>query len=112
MLSIWTANWLFWFGLLFVGFILFSPDGLVGIMPPITTMASNSPEKAEPSGSAEAKRWVKTLRTPVLEAIRENEQRARFLGYPTNRYKLVAFTVSATAESRSSPGSRVRSTPP
>ncbi len=31
MLSIWTADWLFWFGLLFVGFILFSPDGLVGI---------------------------------------------------------------------------------
>ncbi|GJD52430.1 Vitamin B12 import ATP-binding protein BtuD [Methylobacterium crusticola] len=31
----------------------------------------------------------------VLEAIRENEQRARFLGYPTNRYKLLAFTVSA-----------------
>jgi ABC-type branched-subunit amino acid transport system permease subunit len=28
-------------------------------------MASNSPEKAEPSGSAEAKRWVKTLRTPA-----------------------------------------------
>ncbi|ACL58603.1 branched-chain amino acid ABC transporter ATP-binding protein/permease [Methylobacterium nodulans] len=32
----------------------------------------------------------------VLEAIRENEQRARFLGYPTTRYKLLAFTVSAT----------------
>ena len=31
----------------------------------------------------------------VLVAIRENEQRARFLGYETNRYKLVAFTVSA-----------------
>ena len=31
----------------------------------------------------------------VLVAIRENEQRARFLGYPTNRYKLVAFTLSA-----------------
>src|SRR3954468_1907816 len=28
----------------------------------------------------------------VLVAIRENEQRARFVGYPTNRYKLVAFT--------------------
>src|SRR6478672_2671383 len=27
----------------------------------------------------------------VLVAIRENEQRARFLGYPTNRYKLAAF---------------------
>src|SRR5262245_13187988 len=32
----------------------------------------------------------------VLIAIRENEQRAQFIGYPTNRYKLVAFTLSAT----------------
>ncbi len=31
----------------------------------------------------------------VLLAIRENEQRARFLGYSTDRYKLVAFTLSA-----------------
>src|SRR6185295_1226667 len=32
----------------------------------------------------------------VLVAIRENEQRARFVGYPANRYKLVAFVASAT----------------
>jgi len=32
----------------------------------------------------------------VLVAVRENETRARFLGYPTNRYKLLAFVVSAT----------------
>jgi branched-chain amino acid transport system ATP-binding protein len=32
----------------------------------------------------------------VLVAIRENEQRARFLGYPVQRYKLIAFTLSAT----------------
>ncbi|MBZ0147706.1 MAG: ATP-binding cassette domain-containing protein, partial [Pseudorhodoplanes sp.] len=31
----------------------------------------------------------------VLVAIRENEQRARFLGYATDRYKLIAFTMSA-----------------
>src|SRR5204863_6726021 len=31
----------------------------------------------------------------VLVAIRENEERARFLGYPTNRYKLIAFVLSA-----------------
>src|SRR6185503_9531887 len=31
----------------------------------------------------------------VLVAIRDNEQRARFLGYPVNRYKLVAFVASA-----------------
>ena len=30
-LSIWTANWLLYFGLLFVGFIIFSPSGLVGV---------------------------------------------------------------------------------
>jgi ABC-type branched-subunit amino acid transport system ATPase component/ABC-type branched-subunit amino acid transport system permease subunit len=32
----------------------------------------------------------------VLVAIRENEQRARFLGYAADRYKLIAFVVSAT----------------
>ena len=32
----------------------------------------------------------------VLVAIRENEQRARFLGYPTDRCKLAAFIASAT----------------
>jgi ABC-type branched-subunit amino acid transport system ATPase component/ABC-type branched-subunit amino acid transport system permease subunit len=31
----------------------------------------------------------------VLQAIRENERRARFLGYPVQRYKLMAFTLSA-----------------
>ncbi|MDO9195438.1 branched-chain amino acid ABC transporter ATP-binding protein/permease [Rhodoferax sp.] len=29
--SIYTDNWLLWFGLIFVGFILFSPNGLAGI---------------------------------------------------------------------------------
>jgi ABC-type branched-subunit amino acid transport system ATPase component/ABC-type branched-subunit amino acid transport system permease subunit len=32
----------------------------------------------------------------VLVAVRENEQRARFLGYATNRYKLIGFVLSAT----------------
>ncbi|MBN8943865.1 MAG: ATP-binding cassette domain-containing protein [Rhizobiales bacterium] len=32
----------------------------------------------------------------VLVAIRENETRAQFVGYDTDRYKLIAFTVSAT----------------
>ena len=31
LFSIWTSDWLFWFGLVFVGFVLFSPRGLVGI---------------------------------------------------------------------------------
>ncbi len=32
----------------------------------------------------------------VLAAIRENENRARFIGYPVLRYKLAAFVISAT----------------
>src|SRR5262249_49627435 len=32
----------------------------------------------------------------VLVAIRDNEERARFIGYPTNRYKLIGFVLSAT----------------
>ncbi len=35
----------------------------------------------------------------TLVAIRENEARARFLGYATDRYKLIAFTVSAALTS-------------
>jgi branched-chain amino acid transport system ATP-binding protein len=35
-LSIWTPNWLLYFGLLFVGFIVFSPAGLVGIWRRVT----------------------------------------------------------------------------
>lgn len=31
LFSIWTANWLFWFGVVFVGFVLFSPSGLIGV---------------------------------------------------------------------------------
>ena len=45
--------------------------------------------------------WVmlRVVRSPfgsVLVAIRENEQRAGFAGYPVRRYKLAAFTLSAT----------------
>ncbi|MCW5622689.1 MAG: branched-chain amino acid ABC transporter permease, partial [Burkholderiales bacterium] len=45
--------------------------------------------------------WLvwRIVRSPlgsVLVAIRENEQRARFAGYPVHRYKLAAFVVSAT----------------
>jgi ABC-type branched-subunit amino acid transport system ATPase component/ABC-type branched-subunit amino acid transport system permease subunit len=31
LFSIWTSDWLLWFGLTFVAFVMYSPDGLVGI---------------------------------------------------------------------------------
>ena len=41
-------------------------------------------------------RFVRSPFGHVLVAIRENEQRATFQGYDTNRYKLLAFVLSTT----------------
>ncbi len=46
LFSIWTANWLLWFGLIFVGFVMFSPDGLVGIWKQVMRHFRPPPEEA------------------------------------------------------------------
>jgi branched-chain amino acid transport system ATP-binding protein len=46
LFSIWTQNWLLWFGLVFVSFVLFSPNGLVGIWTTIRRRWSPPPEVA------------------------------------------------------------------
>jgi ABC-type branched-subunit amino acid transport system ATPase component/ABC-type branched-subunit amino acid transport system permease subunit len=46
LFSIWTANWLLWFGLVFIGFVLFSPSGLVGIGAVIMRRLRPPPEEA------------------------------------------------------------------
>jgi ABC-type branched-subunit amino acid transport system ATPase component/ABC-type branched-subunit amino acid transport system permease subunit len=53
LFSIWSGNWLLWFGLLFVAFVLYSPGGLTGIWtilkrlwwPPPQEMAAMSKRK-------------------------------------------------------------------
>jgi branched-chain amino acid transport system ATP-binding protein len=46
LFSIWTANWLLWFGLIFVAFVLYSPGGLVGIWAPLARRWRPAPEQA------------------------------------------------------------------
>jgi ABC-type branched-subunit amino acid transport system ATPase component/ABC-type branched-subunit amino acid transport system permease subunit len=46
LFSIWTPNWLLWFGLVFVGFVLFSPSGLVGIWTKLHRRWRPPPEEA------------------------------------------------------------------
>ena len=46
LFSIWTPNWLLWFGLIFVGFVLYSPDGLVGIWAKLARRRWPAPEQA------------------------------------------------------------------
>ncbi len=46
LFSIWTPNWLLWFGLIFVAFVLYSPDGLVGIWRTLMRRWWPAPEEA------------------------------------------------------------------
>jgi ABC-type branched-subunit amino acid transport system ATPase component/ABC-type branched-subunit amino acid transport system permease subunit len=46
LFSIWTANWLLWFGLIFVGFVMFSPEGLIGIGRQLSRRFGAAPEGA------------------------------------------------------------------
>jgi branched-chain amino acid transport system ATP-binding protein len=46
LLSIWTANWLLWFGVIFVGFVLYSPSGLVGVWARLSRRWRPRPEEA------------------------------------------------------------------
>ena len=46
LFSIWTPNWLLWFGLIFVAFVLYSPGGLVGIWATISKRWWPAPEEA------------------------------------------------------------------
>ena len=45
LFSIWTANWLLWFGLIFVGFVIYSPDGLIGIWRTLMRRFRPAPEE-------------------------------------------------------------------
>jgi len=46
LFSMWTSNWLLWFGLVFVGFVLYSPGGLVGIWVKLQRRWRPLPEEA------------------------------------------------------------------
>ena len=46
LFSIWSSNWLLWFGLVFVAFVLYSPGGLVGIWTTLRRRWRPPPEEA------------------------------------------------------------------
>jgi ABC-type branched-subunit amino acid transport system permease subunit/ABC-type branched-subunit amino acid transport system ATPase component len=46
LFSIWTPNWLLWFGLIFVAFVMYSPGGLVGIWGSLSRRWWPAPEEA------------------------------------------------------------------
>jgi branched-chain amino acid transport system ATP-binding protein len=46
LFSVWTPNWLLWFGLIFVAFVMYSPNGLVGIWTILSRRWWPMPEEA------------------------------------------------------------------
>ncbi len=46
LFSIWTPNWLLWFGLIFIAFVMYSPNGLVGIWATLARRWWPAPEEA------------------------------------------------------------------
>ena len=46
LISIWTNDWLLWFGLIFVGFVLFSPTGLTGLWAQLLRRWRPAPEES------------------------------------------------------------------
>ncbi|MCA0997256.1 branched-chain amino acid ABC transporter ATP-binding protein/permease [Alloyangia pacifica] len=75
-LSIYSENWLFWFGLVFMGFVLFARDGLIGIPgqirrhfnPPAETGAAMAGRKAEVHPLPEFLRPERNVDGALLEA--------------------------------------------
>lgn len=61
-LSIYTQNWLFWFGLVFVAFVLFARNGLIGIGRQVAARLFPGPELE----AAMAERRVESLPVPEM----------------------------------------------
>ena len=45
LFSIWTPNWLLWFGLIFVAFVMYSPGGLIGVWAALNKRWRSAPEE-------------------------------------------------------------------
>jgi ABC-type branched-subunit amino acid transport system ATPase component/ABC-type branched-subunit amino acid transport system permease subunit len=71
LFSIWTGNWLLWFGLVFVGFVLYSPEGLTGIWARIRRRLRPPPEE---SAAMNGRRIYEGLPLPAFLASNHNEK--------------------------------------
>ena len=71
LFSIWTPNWLLWFGLIFVAFVLYSPGGLVGIW------ATLSRRCAARAGRSRRHEQAQDLRRPAAAGLPDGRRRCK-----------------------------------
>ena len=70
-LSIWTPNWLLWFGLLFMAFIVFSPTGLVGVWRRLTEPPRPKVVEAAAMAARSIEQGVAAARVPPPRRMRD-----------------------------------------
>lgn len=71
--SIWTPNWLLWFGVIFVAFVLFSPGGLIGIWDQIRRRLRPPPDE---SAAMSRRKLHEGLPLPAFLCARDNRDSA------------------------------------
>jgi ABC-type branched-subunit amino acid transport system ATPase component/ABC-type branched-subunit amino acid transport system permease subunit len=71
LFSMWTGNWLLWFGLVFVVFVMYSPEGLVGIWRRLKRRWRPAPEEA---AAMNARRIHEGLPLPEFLFLKGNEK--------------------------------------
>jgi ABC-type branched-subunit amino acid transport system ATPase component/ABC-type branched-subunit amino acid transport system permease subunit len=71
LFSIWTGNWLLWFGLVFVGFVIYSPEGLAGIWAKLQRRWNPPPEE---SAAMSRRKIYEGLPLPAFLRSNSNEK--------------------------------------
>jgi len=72
LFSIWTGNWLLWFGLVFVGFVLYSPEGLAGIWAKLRRRWHPPPEE---SAAMSRRKIYQGLPLPAFLVLDRSEEK-------------------------------------
>jgi ABC-type branched-subunit amino acid transport system permease subunit len=101
LFSMWTGNWLLWFGLVFVGFVLFSPEGLAGIWAKMRRRLRPPPEE---SAAMSRRKIYEGLPLPAF--LRPELPQGAVLELAAVR----SISASAPWAARASPCARARST--
>ena len=71
LFSIWTGNWLLWFGIVFVGFVIYSPEGLAGIWAKLQRRWNPPPEE---SAAMSRRKIYEGLPLPAFLVSNSNEK--------------------------------------
>jgi branched-chain amino acid transport system ATP-binding protein len=98
LFSIWTGNWLLWFGLVFVGFVLYSPEGLAGIWAKLRRRWNPPPEESAAMGR---RKIYEGLPLPAFLLLGSSEEKTLQIEGVHKQFGGIRAVVGASLELRS-----------